>query len=164
VRFLGTCEIRGSGEDGISITYGSSALFSAERDTTAENARGGILVIGTSTAAFDTGTVHTTQNTWGILTLGHSSLTLGRNMPTILAEHNTLDGILVADTLRPPAWWDDHCRPEWACRVMVCKAGHRQYWDDSAREQYRGGESRDYLSHCPADCREHDHPGQYHWH
>jgi hypothetical protein len=98
VRFLGTCEVRGSGEDGISIIHGSSALFSAERVTTAENARGGIFVIGTSTAAFDTGTVHTTQNTLGILTLGHSSLTLGRNMPTILAEHNTLDGILVADT------------------------------------------------------------------
>jgi hypothetical protein len=48
--------------------------------------------------AFDTGTVHTTQNTGGIVTLGHSSLTLGRNLPTILAEQNTLDGILVADT------------------------------------------------------------------
>ena len=98
VRFLGTCEVRGSGEDGIAITRGSSALFSAEHVTTAENARAGIFVIGTSTAAFDTGTVHTTQNTFGILTLGHSSLTLGRNMPTILAEDNTLDGILVADT------------------------------------------------------------------
>jgi Right handed beta helix region len=98
VRFLGTCEVRGSGEDGIAITHGSSALFSAERVTTAENARAGIFVIGTSTAAFDTGTVHTPQNTLGILTLGHSSLTLGRNMPTILAEDNTLDGILVADT------------------------------------------------------------------
>jgi hypothetical protein len=98
VRFLGTCEMRGSGEDGIAITHGSSALFSAERITTAENARAGIFVIGTSTAAFDTGTVHTTQNTLGILTLGHSSLTLGRNMPAILAEQNTLDGILVADT------------------------------------------------------------------
>src|SRR5262245_38402764 len=98
VRLLGTCEIRGSGEDGMAITHSSSALFSAERVTTAENARAGIFVIGTSTAAFDTGTVHTTQNTLGILTLGHSSLTLGRNMPTILAEQNTLDGILVADT------------------------------------------------------------------
>ena len=99
VRFLGTCEVRGSGEDGISLTHGSSALFSAERVTTAENARAGIFVIGTSTAAFDTGTVHTTQNLgWGLLTLGHSGLTLGRNMPTILAEDNTLDGILVADT------------------------------------------------------------------
>jgi hypothetical protein len=98
VRFLGTCEVRGSGEDGIAITRGSSTLFIAERVTTAENARGGIFVIGTSTAAFDTGTVHTTQNTFGILTLGHSSLTLGRNLPTILAEDNTLDGILVADT------------------------------------------------------------------
>jgi Right handed beta helix region len=98
VRFLGTCEVRGSGEDGIAITHGSSARFSAERITTAENARAGIFVIGTSTAAFDTGTVHTPQNTLGILTLGHSSLTLGRNLPTILAEQNTLDGILVADT------------------------------------------------------------------
>ena len=98
VRFLGTCEVRGSGEDGMAITRGSSALFSAERVTTAANARAGIFVIGTSTAAFDTGTMHTTQNTFGILTLGHSSLTLGRNMPTILTEHNTLDGILVADT------------------------------------------------------------------
>ena len=42
--------------------------------------------------------MHTIQNTFGILTLGHSSLTLGRTMPTILTEHNTLDGILVADT------------------------------------------------------------------
>jgi hypothetical protein len=99
VRFLGTCEVRGSGDHGIAITHGSSARFSAERVTTAENALGGgIFVIGTSTAAFDTGTVHTTQNTFGILTLGHSSLTLGRNMPTILTERNTLDGILVADT------------------------------------------------------------------
>jgi hypothetical protein len=98
VRFLGTCEVRGSGEDGISLTHGSSALFSAERVTTTENARAGLFVIGTATAAFDTGTVHTTQNTLGILTLGHSSLTLSPNMPTILAEQNTLDGILVADT------------------------------------------------------------------
>ena len=98
VRFLGTCEVRGSGEDGMAITRGSSALFSAEHVITAENARGGIFVIGTSTAAFDTGMVHTTQNTFGILTLGHSSLTLSRTMPTILAEENTLDGILVADT------------------------------------------------------------------
>jgi hypothetical protein len=54
--------------------------------------------MGTSIAAFDTGTVHTTQNTMGMLTLGHSILTLGRNLPTILAEENTLDGLLVADT------------------------------------------------------------------
>jgi hypothetical protein len=47
---------------------------------------------------FDTGRVHTTRNTMGVLTLGHSSLTLGRNMPTLLVEENTLDGILVADT------------------------------------------------------------------
>src|SRR5262249_53002524 len=98
VRFLGTCEVRGNGDHGIAITHGSSALFIAERVTTAENALAGIFVIGTSTAAFDTGMVHTTQNTFGILTLGHSSLTLGGNMPTILAEQNTLDGILVADT------------------------------------------------------------------
>jgi hypothetical protein len=98
VRFLGTCEVRGSGEDGIAITRGSSALFSAERVTTDKNARAGIFVMGTSTAAFDTGRVHTTQNTFGTLTLGHSSLTLGPDMPTILAEENTLDGILVADT------------------------------------------------------------------
>jgi hypothetical protein len=68
VRLLGTCEVRGSGEDGIAITHGASALFSAERVTTAENDRAGIFVIGTSTVAFDTGTVHTTQNTFGILT------------------------------------------------------------------------------------------------
>jgi hypothetical protein len=98
VRFLGTCAVRGSGEDGMAITRGSSALFSVERVTTDENARAGIFVIGTSTAEFDTGRVHTTQNTMGILTLGHSSLRLGRNMPTILAEENMLDGILVADT------------------------------------------------------------------
>jgi hypothetical protein len=98
VRFLGTCEIRSSGEDGIAITRGSSALFRAERVTTAENANRGIFVIGTSTATFDTGTVHTAQNTFGILALGHSSLTLGRNRPTILAKDNMLDGILVADT------------------------------------------------------------------
>jgi hypothetical protein len=66
--------------------------------TTDENTRAGLFVIGTSTAAFDTGRVHTAQNTMGVLTLGHSSLTLGRNMPTLLAEENTLDGILVADT------------------------------------------------------------------
>jgi hypothetical protein len=98
VRFLGTCAVRGSGEDGLAITRGSSALFSAERVTTDENTRAGLFVIGTSTAAFDTGRVHTAQNTMGVLTLGHSSLTLGRNMPTLLAEENTLDGILVADT------------------------------------------------------------------
>jgi hypothetical protein len=99
VRFLSTCEVRGSGEDGMAITHGSSALFSAEHITTAENARVGIFVMGTSTAAFDTGTVHTTQNlVSGMIALGHASLTLSRNMPTILAEHNTVDGILVADT------------------------------------------------------------------
>jgi hypothetical protein len=42
--------------------------------------------------------VHTAQNTFGILALGHSSLMLGPNLPTILAKENTLDGILVADT------------------------------------------------------------------
>jgi hypothetical protein len=98
VRFLGTCEISSSGEDGIAITRGSGALFSAEHITTADNIRAGIFVIGTATAAFDTGTVYTARNTFGILTLGHSSLTLGRAMPTILAEENRLDGILVADT------------------------------------------------------------------
>jgi hypothetical protein len=98
VRFLGTCEVRGSGDHGISITHGSSVLFSTERVTMAENSRSGMLVIGTSTAAFDTGTVHTTQNTFGILTIGHASLTLSRNMPRIIAEENTLDGIVVADT------------------------------------------------------------------
>jgi hypothetical protein len=98
VRFLGTCEVRGSGEDGMAITHGSSALFSAERITTDENARAGLFVIGTSTAGFDTGPVHTAQNTFGILALGHSSLMLGPNLPTILAKENTLDGILVADT------------------------------------------------------------------
>jgi hypothetical protein len=56
-----------------------------------------MFLIGTSAAAFDTGTVQTTQNTWGILALGHSSLTLSRNTPAIVAHKNTLDGILVAD-------------------------------------------------------------------
>jgi hypothetical protein len=97
VRFLGTCEIRRSGDAGIAITHGSSGVFMAKRVLTAENVLG-IFVIGTATAAFDSGTVHTTRNTWGILTLGHSSLTLSSNMPTILAERNTIDGILVADT------------------------------------------------------------------
>jgi hypothetical protein len=98
VRFLGTCEIRHSGDSGIAITRGSSAVFSVERVTTAENALEGIVVIGTSTAAFDTGTVRATQNNLGIVALGHSSLTLGRNMPTILTERNSFAGILVADT------------------------------------------------------------------
>jgi hypothetical protein len=97
VRLLGTCKVHQSGNAGIAITRGSSGVFMAERVTTADNALG-LFVIGTSTAAFDTGTVHTTRNTFGILTLGHSSLTLSSNMPTILAEQNTLDGILVADT------------------------------------------------------------------
>jgi hypothetical protein len=97
VRLLGTCKVGQSGNAGIAITRGSSGVFMAQHVTTADNALG-IFVIGTSTAAFDTGTVHTTRNTFGILTLGHSSLTLGSNMPTILAEQNTLDGILVADT------------------------------------------------------------------
>jgi hypothetical protein len=97
VRFLGTCEIRRNGDFGISITHGSSALFMAEQVTMARNSFGGMLVWGTSTAAFDTGAVHTTQNTLGILTFGHSSLTLSRNAPSIVADENTLDGILVAD-------------------------------------------------------------------
>jgi hypothetical protein len=46
VRFPGTCQIRGSGEDGLAITRGSSTLFSAERITTAENARAGSLSWG----------------------------------------------------------------------------------------------------------------------
>jgi hypothetical protein len=98
VRFLGICAVRGNGDVGIALTHGSSALFSAERLTTAENALAGIFVNGTSTAAFDTGTVRANQNGWGIITLGHSSLTLGRNLPTIRAAHNMVDGILVADT------------------------------------------------------------------
>jgi hypothetical protein len=97
VRFLGTCEIHRNGDFGISITRGSSALFMAEQVAMARNSLGGMLVISTSTAAFDTGTVHTTQNTFGIITLGHSSLTLSRNVPSIVADENTLDGILVAD-------------------------------------------------------------------
>jgi hypothetical protein len=89
--------VRGSGDHGISITNGSSALFTGERVTTAENTNAGMFVIATSAAAFDTGTVHTTQNTLGILAIGHSSLTLGLNAPAIVANKNTLDGILVAD-------------------------------------------------------------------
>jgi hypothetical protein len=100
IRVKGTCEetVTITTDRGISITYGSSALFAGNRVTTAENGVSGIFVIGTSAAAFDAGTVHTNQNTWGILALGHSSLTLSLNAPTILANENTLDGILVADT------------------------------------------------------------------
>jgi nitrous oxidase accessory protein NosD len=58
VRFLGTCAVRGSGEDGMPITRGSSALFSAERVTTDENARAGIFVIGTSNADHPCGGEH----------------------------------------------------------------------------------------------------------
>jgi hypothetical protein len=97
VRVLGTCEVRGSGDHGMSITHGSSVRFLGERVTLAENTTAGMFLIGTSTAAFDTGTVQTTQNTWGILALGHASLTLSGNAPAIVANKNTLDGILVAD-------------------------------------------------------------------
>ena len=164
VRFLGICEVRGSGEDGIAITHGSSALFSAERVTTNENARGGIFVIGTSTAAFDTGTVHTTQNTFGILTLGHSSLTLGRTMPTMLAEDNMLDGILVADTsdLRLDGGTITAARNR---RTGLSFGGTGGLGNISGhnfeRVQYRGSTSRGCLPHRPADCRAHDHPEQH---
>jgi nitrous oxidase accessory protein NosD len=73
VRFLGTCEVRGNSNAGITIRRGSSALFLADL-------------------------VHATHNTWGILVLGHSSLALAGETSTILAEENTLDGMIVADT------------------------------------------------------------------
>lgn len=98
VRFLGTCTVRGSGDMGIAITHGSSAHFVGERVRVAQNATAGLFLIGTSTAAFDAGIIRATQNVLGILALGHSSLTLNSNMPRILADENTLDGILVADT------------------------------------------------------------------
>jgi hypothetical protein len=72
VRFLGTCEVRGSSSEGILIFNGSSARFLADL-------------------------VHTTHNTWGILVLGHSSMALDGNISTILAEENTIDGVVVAD-------------------------------------------------------------------
>jgi hypothetical protein len=73
VRFLGTCEVRGNSTAGIAIRRGSSALFLGDL-------------------------VHTTHNTWGILVLGHSSMALAGETSTILAEENTLDGMIVADT------------------------------------------------------------------
>jgi hypothetical protein len=73
VRLLGTCEIRRNGDAGIAITRGSSGLFMADM-------------------------VHTTHNAWGLSVLGHSSLALGGDMSTIVAEKNTVDGVVVADT------------------------------------------------------------------
>jgi hypothetical protein len=73
VRLLGTCEVRRSSDAGVSITRGSSGLFMADM-------------------------VHTTHNTWGISVLGHSSMALGDNKSTILAEENTVDGVVAADT------------------------------------------------------------------
>jgi hypothetical protein len=72
VRLLGTCEVHGNREAGMVITRGSSALFLADR-------------------------VHTTDNAWGILVLRHSSMALAGEQSTILAEENTLDGMIVAD-------------------------------------------------------------------
>jgi nitrous oxidase accessory protein NosD len=73
VRILGTCEVRHNSDAGISITRGSSGLFIADM-------------------------VHTTHNAWGLIALGHSSMALGGDMSTILAEENTIDGVLAADT------------------------------------------------------------------
>ena len=112
VRFLGTCEIRGSGEDGIAITHGSSALFSAERVRNGRECSCGDLChwdIDRRVRHWH-GTHHPEH-----LRDSHPetpSLTLGRNMPTILAEQNTLDGILVADVRPPARWRDDQRHPE----------------------------------------------------
>jgi nitrous oxidase accessory protein NosD len=73
VRFLGTCEVRGSSGEGILIFNGSSARFLADL-------------------------VHTTHNTVGFLALGHSSLALDGERSTILTEENTVDGMIVADS------------------------------------------------------------------
>ena len=42
--------------------------------------------------------LHTIHNAWGITVLGHSSMALGGNISTILAEENTVDGVVAADT------------------------------------------------------------------
>jgi hypothetical protein len=73
VRILGTCELRRNSDAGISITRGSSGLFLADM-------------------------LHTSHNTSGLLALGHSSMALSGDISTILAEENTLDGVLTADT------------------------------------------------------------------
>ncbi|MGE3540712.1 MAG: right-handed parallel beta-helix repeat-containing protein [Candidatus Tectimicrobiota bacterium] len=72
VRFLGTCEVRGSSRAGISIRRGSSALLLADL-------------------------VHTIHNNWGVLVLWNSSLALTGEQTTLLTEENTTDGIIVAD-------------------------------------------------------------------
>ena len=166
VRFLGTCEVRGSGDHGIAITHGSSAVFTGERVTMAENTTAGLFVIGTSTAAFDAGTVHTTQNTFGILTLGHSSLTLGRNAPVIVANRNTLDGILVADT--------SDLRLDGGM-ITAARNGRAGLWFGGTgglgnirgtiliEHNTEGARAEDDSAHRPADCRAHDHPEQYDW-
>jgi hypothetical protein len=73
VRILGTCEVRRNSDAGISITRGSSGLFLADM-------------------------LHTSHNASGLLALGHSSMALSGDISTILAEENTLDGVLAADT------------------------------------------------------------------
>ena len=73
VRILGTCEVRRNSDAGISITRGSSGLFLADM-------------------------LHATHNAWGLVALGHSSIALSGNLSTILAEENTVDGVVAADT------------------------------------------------------------------
>jgi hypothetical protein len=73
VRILGTCEVRRNNDAGISITRGSSGLFLADL-------------------------LHTAHNTWGLVALGHSSIGLSSELSTILAEENTVDGVVTADT------------------------------------------------------------------
>jgi hypothetical protein len=158
--------VRGSGDHGISITNGSSALFTGERVTMAENTNAGMFVIATSAAAFDTGTVETTQNTLGILTLGHSSLTLGLNAPAIVATKNTLDGILVADNsdLRLDGGMITASRNERTGLWFGGTAGLGNIAGTILLEQCRGGsQSRGSLTHIPAHCRADDRAGQYHW-
>jgi hypothetical protein len=98
VRLHGACEMSHSGDSGIALSDGSSALFIDVHVTMTQNATAGMFLIGTSTAGFRAGMVDTQDNMWGILALGHSSLTLGSSGPSILAQHNGFDGILVADT------------------------------------------------------------------
>jgi hypothetical protein len=97
MRVEGICEVRGSGEEGFSITRGSSGIFQADHVTSTHNASSGISVFGTSTAAFRTGTVSTTHNTVGVVALGHASLELSLAGPTLFTAYNAVDGVITAD-------------------------------------------------------------------
>ena len=107
VRILGTCEVRRNSDAGISITRGSSGLFLAD--------------------------MLRRPIAWGITVLGHSEHGAGWQISTILAEENTVDGAVAADTSDSDSMAARSLSPQELRRgsPSVGRKSHTFCWDDS---------------------------------